>query len=109
MKIRLGFLMTLLFTLILAGISYFAVDGIKDQIDELQKATNRLSLSLKIENEFTGAISEARGFVAYGNEKMIDNFSSKLKNAMEMEKQILAITDDNNRAVVEKLISDTAE
>jgi methyl-accepting chemotaxis protein len=95
--------------LILGGISYYSGAGIKDQIIELQRATTRLTLSLKIENEFTGAIGEARGFVAYGNEAMLENFSTKLKTALELEKQILTVTDENDRSVIEKLINDTTE
>jgi len=108
-KITLGFMVMMLLVLILGGISYYSAGGIKDQVSELEKASKRLTLSLKIENEFTGAIGEARGFVAYGNEKMLDNFSAKLKNALEMEKEILVLLDEGNRSVVEKLISDTTE
>ncbi|MDR3588851.1 MAG: methyl-accepting chemotaxis protein [Negativicutes bacterium] len=108
-KITFGFLVMMLLVLILGSVSYYSGAGIKDQISELQKASARLTLSLKIENEFTGAIGEARGFVAYGNEAMLDNFSNKLKSALELEKQILAITDESNRSVIEKLISDTSE
>jgi methyl-accepting chemotaxis protein len=108
-KIALGFMVMMLFILLLGGFSSYSAGGIKDQVIELQRATTRLTLSLKIENEFTGAIGEARGFVAYGNEKMLDNFSSKLASAMEIEKQILAVTDESKRAVIDKLINDTTE
>ena len=106
-KITLGFTVMMLLVVILGGISYYSAGGIRDQLSELQNATTRLTLSLKIENEFTGAIGEARGFVAYGNEKMLDNFSVKLNNALGMEKQILAVTNEANRSVIDKLISDT--
>lgn len=108
-KIALGFVVMALLIFAQGGISYYSAGGIKDQVVELDRATTRLTLSLKIENEFTGAIGEARGYVAYGNEVMLDNFSAKLKNALEMEKQILAVTDANKLTVVEKLISDTIE
>ena len=108
-KVTLGFVVMAALIIVLGGISYYSAGGIKDQVTELERATARLTLSLKIENEFTGAIGEARGYVAYGTEAMLDNFSAKLKSALEMEKQILAVTDANKVAVVEKLISDTVE
>ncbi|SCM83789.1 Chemotaxis sensory transducer [uncultured Sporomusa sp.] len=106
-KITLGFMAMMFSIIVLSLISYYSVNGIRDQVIELERATTRLTLSLKVENEFTGAIGEARGFVAYGNEKMLDNFSKKLNNAIEIEKQIMAVTDAAEQPVVEKLISDT--
>lgn len=106
-KITFGFIAMALIILVQGGISYYSAGGIRDQVAELERATTRLTLSLRIENEFTGAIGEARGYVAYGTEAMLDSFSAKLKSALEMEKQILAVTDADKRAVVEKLISDT--
>ncbi|MDT8902031.1 methyl-accepting chemotaxis protein [Anaeroselena agilis] len=108
-KITLGFVAMMLMVVILGAFFYYSAGGIKDQVGDLQKATTRLTLCLKIENEYTGAIGEARGFVAYGNEQMLENFSKKLQSALEMEKQILELTNANERSVVEKLISDTSE
>jgi methyl-accepting chemotaxis protein len=108
-KILLGFMVMTFFIVLISVISYYSANGIKDQVLELQRATTRLTLLLKVENEFTGAVGEARGFVAYGNEKMLDNFSNKLNNVLEIEKQIIAVTDEEKRSVVEKLISDTTE
>lgn len=108
-KILLGFMVMTFFIVLLSVISYYSAKGIKEQVLELQRATTRLTLLLKVENEFTGAVGEARGFVAYGNEKMLDNFSNKLNNVLEIEKQIIAVTDEEKRLVVEKLISDTTE
>ena len=108
-KIMVGFMTMMLFILLLSGIAYYSAGGIKDQATELQKATTRLTLSLKVENEFTGAISEVRGFSAYGNEKMLDTFTNKLNNTAELEKQIQDITDEGSRSALEKLISDTTE
>ncbi|MCE5287487.1 MAG: methyl-accepting chemotaxis protein [Pelosinus sp.] len=108
-KITIGFFVLTLLILVLGGISYYSSGGIKEQVTELERATARLTLSLKVENEFTGAIGEARGYVAYGNEKMIDNFSNKVKKTLEIEKQILEVTDESQRSVVDKLMNDTAE
>lgn len=106
-KITLGFMAMMFSIILLSLISYYSVNGIRDQVIELERATTRLTLSLKVENEFTGAIGEGRGFAAYGNEKFLDNFSKKLNNAIELEKQIMEVTDEVERPVVEKLISDT--
>jgi len=108
-KITIGFMVMTFLILLLSVISYYSANGIKEQVMELQRATTRLTLSLKVENEFTGAIGEARGFVAYGNEKMLENFSNKLNNALEIEKQIVAVTDEEKRSVVEQLINNTSE
>ncbi|MCM0759497.1 methyl-accepting chemotaxis protein [Sporomusa sphaeroides DSM 2875] len=93
--------------LLLSVISYYSANGIRNQVLELQRATTRLTLSLQVANEFTGAVGEARGFVAYGNEKMLDNYNAKLAKALALVKQILAVTDEGKQLVVEQLISDT--
>jgi len=106
-QITFGFMVMTFLILLLSGISYYSVGGIKDQVIELQRANTRLTLSLKVDSEFTGAVGEARGAVAYANEKMLANFTNKLHVALGIEKQILEVTDADQRAVVDQLISDT--
>ncbi len=106
-QITFGFMVMTFLILLLSGISYYSVGGIKDQVIELQRATTRLTLSLKVENEFTGAVGEARGAVAYSSETMLANFKNKVQASLEIEKQIVEVTDADNRAVIDQVISDT--
>lgn len=106
-KVMLGFSVMTLLIVILGVFSYFMSNGIKDQLAEVNRASTNLTLALKIENEYTGAISEVRGALAYNNLQMLDNFSKKLVTVADLEKQLLQNANADNRQVVEKLIQDT--
>lgn len=106
-KVMLGFSVMTLLIIILGVFSYFMSNGIKDRLAEVNKASTNLTLALKIENEYTGAIGEVRGALAYNNLQMLDNFTKKLTTVADLEKQLLQNANADNRQVVEKLVQDT--
>lgn len=108
-KLTAGFTVMTLLILMLGIYYYFSANGIRDQVNQLHRASSRLTLAVKIENEYTGAISEVRGFMAYGNQQMLENFNQKLNTSLDLEKQLLELTDPSQRPIVEKLINDTTE
>ena len=80
---------------------------VQADIDEIQLSNKRAILAAQAENEYTGAVLEIRRFIADGDEKYSKNFEVKLETVLNLEKQLLDISDGEQKRDVEKLIEDT--
>jgi methyl-accepting chemotaxis protein len=106
-KISLSLSVMLTFILIMGAYSFWSAQNIKNGVDDIQSSNARAIISAKAENEYTGAVLEIRRYIADGDEKYSKNFADKLDSVIELEKQLIAITPQDKRKDVEKLLDDT--
>ncbi|AIF52852.1 methyl-accepting chemotaxis protein [Pelosinus sp. UFO1] len=106
-KISLSLSVMLTFILIMGVYSFWSAHTIQNGVDEIQSSNAKAILSAKAENEYTGAVLEIRRYIADGDEKYSKNFADKLDSVIELEKQLIAITPQDKRKDVEKLLDDT--
>lgn len=112
--LRMGVKISLALVILLALLGIGSVNSIfssyvlKDDIRQIEVASQQAILAAKAENEYTGAVLEIRRFIADGDDKYSKNFEEKLTNVLALEKQLLELTTGENQKEIEKLLQDTA-
>ncbi|MFZ5644886.1 MAG: methyl-accepting chemotaxis protein [Bacillota bacterium] len=106
-KISLGFMFMLLLAAVLGGNSFFSLSSTKDSLNNINDASNRLILEMKIESEFKSAVAATRAFIAYGDEKYFQQMQDHFKKTVEMENQLLSIARPDKKKDVQDLITAT--
>ncbi|MDD2420652.1 MAG: methyl-accepting chemotaxis protein, partial [Heliobacteriaceae bacterium] len=108
-KIGSGFGVMLIMLLVLGSSSFYFLNTIKDQFTTINEAHDRQELGLKILDEFGSGIAAIRGFVAYGDEKFMQQVDQTMKNTIELENQIMAMAREEKKKDAVQLIEMTAK
>ena len=104
-SIGLGVILVLLFTLGLISIS--SLYSSKSDLNKIDKAGQRVVLSMQIDREYISILAALRGYIAYGDDKYSMQASGGLTKILQLEDELLKIVSNENVANVNKLISDT--
>ena len=62
-KIAMGFALVVLIQLAMGGTSYFSAGQVQDQVGAMQRANQRVELVSSVEQAFTAAVLESRGYM----------------------------------------------
>jgi methyl-accepting chemotaxis protein len=106
-KIVVSLAIVLGLILIMGAYSVWFSQNIQKGVAVIQSSNERAIISAKAENEYTGAVLEIRRYIAGGDEKYSKSFADKLEAVIELERQLLMITPQENKKEIEQLISDT--
>lgn len=107
-KIGLALAIILLLLAVQGVVSFMSSRTVQGDINEIQLSNKKAILAAQAENEYTGAVLEIRRFIADGDEKYSKNFEIKLETVLGLEKQLLNISDGEQKREIEKLIEDTS-
>ncbi len=104
-SIGLGVILVLLFALGLIAISslYYS----KNDLNKIDKASQRVVLSMQIDREYISILAALRGYIAYGDDRYSVQTNSGFTKILQLEDELLKIVSNENVADVDKLISDT--
>ncbi|WP_243276951.1 methyl-accepting chemotaxis protein [Desulfallas sp. Bu1-1] len=94
-KISLGFLIMLVLMLVLGGNTYRALTSTKADIDAVDIANRRLLLEMKIQHTFKDGVAAVRGFIAFKDEKLFQQFEKDINHVLEMEDQLLQLAEQD--------------
>lgn len=108
-KISLGFVVMLVLLVVLGSSSYFTMSSSKANVDEINTASQRLLLEMKIENTFKDGVAAIRGFIAYGDEKYYETVKADMDNVLQMENQLLEMVMEEQKPEIIKLVNATTE
>ena len=108
-KISGSYIILVLLILALGGYCYKTTMTMSDNVENIDILNLRLELEKDIEIEFFGAVSEIRGFLAYGTDNYKEGYISCMNKTIELEKQLLKIAATDKRTSVEKLIGITTQ
>ena len=106
-KVGLGFAVIILVLTVLIGYSYFSLTSIENDVNGSAAANKRLILISDIRNDFFQSVAAIRGYIAYGDEKFSKQVEDFLNQAIESEKQVLAISGPEQKQDIQKLIENT--
>jgi methyl-accepting chemotaxis protein len=106
-KIGLGFTVMLVLLVVLAGTLFWTLQSAKQQLTEIEKATERNALAMDSALYFRGAVAAIRGYIAYGDEKFFQQVDENLTKALESENELLGIARPEKKQDVQKLIEIT--
>jgi len=104
-SLGLGVILALLFILGLIAVS--ALYSAKGDLEQIDKASQRVVLSMEIDKEYMSIIASLRGYIAYGDEKHSVQANEKFINILQLEDQLLKCVTNEKVADVNKVISDT--
>lgn len=107
-KIGLGFTSMLLLLFILGGNAYLNLQSSQIAAEKIALSSKRLTILNNINSSFSDGISAIRGFMAYGDDEYSNQIDSCLSRAIELEKELLAVANEDKKTVVEDLINTTA-
>lgn len=108
-KIAFGFILMLIMIFFLGGNSFLSLKTVNNNIAEVDMASKRLLLEMKINNTATTVAAAFRGFIAYGNEKYFKQAEDALNSAIELESQMLEIARDERKEDIQTLIKNTTQ
>lgn len=108
-KIGLGFGIMLGLIILLSANSFLSLKTAKENIENMDLASQRLILGLKINNEFTSAVSAIRGYIAYGDNKYLQQLDKASQQTIDLENQLLRISRTEKKQHVQNLIKATSQ
>ena len=106
-KIGLGYGVMLVLILVLATYSFISTKSLGDNLGGVDYATQNLVMEQQIEIEFYQAVSAMRGYIAYGRDTFFATYTEKMTSALELENQLLGMTEGQARNDVQRLIQAT--
>ncbi|ATW26543.1 methyl-accepting chemotaxis protein [Candidatus Formimonas warabiya] len=106
-KIWLGFSLILLLLGIISVNSILSSKSTEKNIATITVANESLTLEKDIEVHFYNAVSNIRGYVAYGQDTFKDTYNKEMNTVLEMEQELQDITEADHKAEVKKLIATT--
>ena len=106
-KIGLGYGVMLVLILVLATYSYLSINTLGRDLAGVDHATQSLVTEQQIEIEFYQAVSAMRGYIAYGRDTFYETYYDKMSKAIELEYQLLGMTEGQTRNEVQQLIQAT--
>ncbi len=108
-KISLGFIIMLVIVVVLGGASYFNLNSVKGDIDEIAAANERLILELQIESTFKSGMTAIRDYVTYGDERYYQQTEDCLTSVVQMESNLMQMAREDKKADVQALIIATSQ
>lgn len=108
-KIGLGFSVILLLLILLGANSFFSLKSNNGSLGKIVTANNRLILQMEINSQFNAATGYFRGFIAYGDEKFVNQFTKTMDKIITLENELLQVARKERKANVQQLIQITTE
>lgn len=108
-KISGGYIIILVLLLILGCLAVVNLRNMKEEVNQVTNANDRLIRELRIESEFQKGVAAIRGFVGYGDEKYFQQMEDNLNSAIKMEEELLIIAEEDQKEDIRELIRVTKE
>lgn len=108
-KLGLGFGIMLVLIILLGATSFWALESVKNNIDTINQANNRLVLEYQLENEYLSSVAAIRGYIAYGDDNYITQTTNSLNKTLNMENDLLQIARADKRQGVQRVIDNTSK
>ncbi|MTI80350.1 MAG: methyl-accepting chemotaxis protein [Firmicutes bacterium] len=108
-KITSGLGVLVILILGLGLFSYINSSSTHQDLTEIQILNKRLEIENKIQTEFYTAVSDLRGYIAYGFKSYHDSYNEHINNVIDLEKQLLQIAAEDKVNIVETLIKNTTD
>lgn len=105
MKIALGFLIVILIQVIMGGTSFYSAGNIAEQVIGVQRASQRVDLASKVDQDFTQGALAIRGYMVYGKDNFAKQFGDKMDDALKHATELLQVARPEKKAGIEKLIA----
>jgi len=103
-KIAMGFAIVVLIQLAMGGTSYYSAGQVQDQVSAVQRANKRVELVSAVEQAFTAAVLESRGYMLYGTEKYAKAAEQQYSLAIKQATALLQIARPEKKVEIERLI-----
>jgi PAS domain S-box-containing protein len=107
-KVTAGFSIVMALLLVISLTSIFSTRSISKEIKEVSQVNEQLSLQKDIDSDFNSAVAGIRGYIAYGSDKFKVEYNTAMGRVMESENKLLAVSAQDKKAEVQKLIDVTA-
>lgn len=108
-KIVLGFTLVILLLAVMGTVSIVSSKSVGQGVNTIDVLNKRLSLEKNAEIHFYNAVAGIRGYIAYGKDKFKEDYHREITLALDMEKQLLVIADEEKKPEVQKLIEVTTQ
>lgn len=106
-KIGLGYGVMLVLILVLATYSFISTKTLGNNLDRVDHATQNLVMEQQVQIEFHQAVAAIRAFIAYGRDAHYETYMERMTAALELENQLLGMTEGESRNEVQRLIQAT--
>ncbi|MDF2571485.1 MAG: mcpA 4 [Sporomusa sp.] len=108
-KIAGGFAVKLLLIVLLSVICFSSLQTMKARITEIQSASQRSGLAANAALAQRGVVIGIRGVVGYGDEKYYQQVEQELNKMLDQQSQLLAVTPNDKKEQVQRLIDVTQQ
>ena len=103
-KIAMGFAIVILIQLGMGGTSYYSAGQVQEQVGAMQRANQRVELVSSVDQAFTAAVLESRGYMLYGTDKYAQAAAEQYSLAIKQATALLQVARPEKKAEIEKLI-----
>lgn len=109
--IKIGGSMGIIIMLILfmAINSFFSLREAKSDLEKLNAANEKVELSNNIVIQYRAALASAQNYVAFGDPANVQTVETSLTETLELEKNLLDITQPDQKQPVQQVIDQTTE
>lgn len=108
-KIGGGFLVLLVLLLVVAAVSIVVMSSTGKNLNDIGVRSQRISLDYQIKNSFQGAALGIRGFMVYGDEKYLAQYSEYINMTQELISERISNSSEQARPNFEKALGRTKE
>lgn len=109
MRIGGGFLLLLVFLVLVTGIGAVVMKGMGNNFDEIDVRFQRFSLDYQINQAFQGAALAIRGYMVYGDEKYLNQYRDQMNQLQELFGKRINNSSEQNRPKIEKAFERSKE